>query len=213
MNSKSFLIALAAFAVTTTGAQAYVGTKQLQRAGLSPEQVSAFAEARTLAENGNTDKARDILLSAGVREDTIKRLAKAKGYSRGALKEALEAEDFVAFRAVVEGTPLYDLILTEADFADFLAAHRLWQVGETTAAREAFQALGLTGHGLKSETGQVFKRGNRVGMMHSRSPLWANLSAEEQAAYREALRANDKETAKAILEKAGVTYQRGKRLE
>jgi len=212
MNSKSLLIAIAAFAVTTTGAHAYIGTKQLQRAGLSPEQVSAFVEARSLVESGDANKARDILLSAGVGEDAINRLAKAKNYSLEVLQVALDNNDFAAFRTAVEGTPLYDLILTEADFADFIAAHRMWQEGETKAARKAFGALGVDGQGLRFyEHNRPPKQGSGAGMKYGRSPLWSELSLAEQAVYREALRANDKETALAILDKAGVAYPRDKR--
>ena len=48
MQSKSLLIAIAAFAVTTTGVQAYGGTKILNRAGLSENQIEAIEEAREL---------------------------------------------------------------------------------------------------------------------------------------------------------------------
>ncbi len=46
MKSKPFLLAVAAFALTATGVQAFGNTQMLQRAGLSQAQISAFEVAR-----------------------------------------------------------------------------------------------------------------------------------------------------------------------
>ncbi len=61
MQSKSLLIAIAAFAVTATGVQAYGGMKILEKAGLSEEQISAFETARELRQSGDIAGARDAL--------------------------------------------------------------------------------------------------------------------------------------------------------
>lgn len=71
MPSKSLLIAIAAFAVTATGVQAYQGTQLLEKAGLTQEQISAFETARELRKAGEIEAARDILVEAGVDEEVI----------------------------------------------------------------------------------------------------------------------------------------------
>jgi hypothetical protein len=206
MNSKSFLIAIAAFAVTTTGAHAYVGSKQLQRAGLSPEQVSAFVEARSLLENGEADKARDLLVSAGVDEQAVKRLAKAKDTTKGAMRAAIDKADFLAFRQAADGTPIYDIIVTEDDFRALVEAHRLWHEGELEAANDTLSALGFPAQGLKELNKRHHFRSKTVDR-DSYYRGWLNLSKEEREAYRTAMRANDKDTAQAILEAAGVMHE------
>lgn len=65
--SKSLLIAVAALAVTATGAYAYTGD-------LTEEQRTALTEARELRQAGDFTAARDKLLEAGFDESTLKKL-------------------------------------------------------------------------------------------------------------------------------------------
>lgn len=127
MNSKSFLIAVAAFAVTASGAYAFNDTV-LKRAGLSEEQIAAFEIAHELKREGDPHAARDILLEAGIDD------------------------------AVLE---------------------------QIRAARFAEREQGSRHHS------------------HHR-PQWQDLSAAEYEAYQVARRANDHETAHAILVEAGI---------
>src|SRR3989344_3415276 len=140
MPSKSLLIAIAAFAVTATGAQAYVGTHYSQQLGLSSVQVQAFHQARDLRRKGEVEKARDVLVKAGVDEETMSSLRHA---SHEAIREAVEDNDFAAFQAAVEGTPLYDLVNTEADFALFRQAPELKEEGKFIEAKLILDDLGL----------------------------------------------------------------------
>lgn len=207
MNSKSLLIAIAAFAVTTTGAQAYVGNKQLQRSGVPASQAAAWAEARTLYESGEVEKARDVLLTAGVEENTLQKLSTAKFESRQAILQAVTNNDYQAFRQAVTGTPIADLVVTEADFKDFVTAHQYWQAGKYDEARALWNELGLPPHSHRSwfkgrPEGSMMKGMKTAGMRHHKN--WLQLSPSELEAYQTAKRANDMETAQAILESAGV---------
>jgi hypothetical protein len=78
MQSKSFLIAVAAFALTATSVHAHVGQDLLKEAGLNEKQIEAFAEARELKKSGKITKARDVLVEAGVTEDTLKAIFRAR---------------------------------------------------------------------------------------------------------------------------------------
>lgn len=208
MNSKSLLIAIAAFAVTTTGAQAYVGNKQLQRSGVPASQATAWAEARSLYENGEIEKARDLLLTAGVEEKTLKKLSSAKIESRQAILQAVTNNDFLAFRQAITGTPLADLVVTEADFKDFVTAHQYWQAGKHEEARALWSDLGLPKHGHRAWfKNPAHSSAMRLGglAMSQNAKLWRQLSPAELEAYQTAKRANDQATARAILEAAGVS--------
>jgi len=78
MQSKSLLIAIAAFAVTTTGVHAYGGEDILEKAGLSEEQKSALAQAHVLRSSGDVNAARDVLVKAGIDEEALRLIHKAK---------------------------------------------------------------------------------------------------------------------------------------
>lgn len=193
MQSKSLLIAIAAFAVTATGAQAYVGANYLKQSGLSIEQVEAFNEARELRKKGEVEKARDVLLEAGVNEETVASLRRASHSSHLAIHEAVTTGDFTAFKVAVEGTPLYDIITTEADFELFKQAHNLKSGGRFTEAKEILTNLGVSSRQMHSSHHRV---------LHNESFL--ELTNEQRDALRSARQANDQETVNAILEEAGI---------
>lgn len=193
MQSKSLLIAIAAFAVTATGAQAYVGTKYFGEAGLSVEQVQAFNQARELRRQGDLDKARDVLLSAGVAEDTLVSLRRATSLAHGAVYQAVEDGDFAAFREAVVGTPLEAAITTEADFALFSQAHELKLAGKSTEAAAILEELNVPVPALMGH------RGAGRNQHH-----FLELSEEQHDALRAARQANDQKTVSAILKEAGI---------
>lgn len=192
MQSKSLLIAIAAFAVTATGVHAYGGTKLMTRAGLSEDQQSALEEARVLREEGDFSAARDVLVDAGINEETLRSLHGAMHESRQAMHDALEAGDYDAFKEAIEGTPLADIITSESDFELFQEAHELKDEGDFDGAKAIFDTLGIEAplhhHG--------FKGGHMRG--------FSELSDEQREALNVARQANDRETIKAILEEAGV---------
>ncbi len=193
MQSKSLLIAIAAFAVTATSAQAYVGTRYLQAAGLTTTQQAALEEARNLRRQGDEDKARDVLLEAGLDEEALKQLREAAKAAHQAMHDAVADEDYEAFKEAIEGTPLSDIITTEADFKQFVKAHQLRKSGEHDEAKEIFTELGVPER--SAGRGHGFGRGEKL----------ADLTDEQREALHVARSANDIETVKAILKEAGVS--------
>lgn len=143
MNAKALLIPIAAFAVTVTGAQAF-NSEVLERAGLNDTQIEAFEEARELRENGDHDGARDVLVDAGVDADTMSAIREVMHAERDAMHVAMEAaledDDYDAFKEAVEGSPLADIITSEADFELFKEAHE-----HREAARDIMEELGFEG--------------------------------------------------------------------
>jgi hypothetical protein len=197
MDSKSLLIAIAAFAVTATGTQAYVGTKTLTRAGLTAEQITALEEARSLRAEGEVEKARNVLVEAGVDEEALAAIREAARAAREAMRAAVEAGDYAAFRVAVVDTPLADIITTAADFELFREAHELRAAGYYDEAREIMQELGVPSHSM----GKGHGRSNSFGPgPRGDRP---ELSDEQRDALRAARQANDRETVRAILEEAG----------
>lgn len=201
MPSKSLLIAIAAFAVTTTGAHAYVGTKYIDDSGLSAVQRDAFSEARKLRKSGEVDKARDVLLQAGVTDETIDSLRKASHNSHAAMNDAIEAGDFEAFREAIEGTPLYDIVTTEADFTLFKQAHELKMNGKKDESQAIFESLGLP-----------VKDNSKHHERKSRHENFLELTEEQRDALQVARQANDDSTVTAILIEAGISEDKVERM-
>jgi hypothetical protein len=194
MQSKYLLLAVAAFAVTATGVNAYGGTKAFTRAGLSEDQVDAIEEAQELRSNGDFIAARDTLVEAGITEETLRSIRQAAKESRSAMHEALEEDDYEAFIAAVKDSPLGDIITTEADFIQFKEAHELKRAGEREKAEEMLEELGI-------EPKDKPRHGHHGKRHHH---FTTELTDEQRDALRMARQSNDKETVEAILEEAGV---------
>jgi GNAT superfamily N-acetyltransferase len=190
MQSKSLLIAIAAFAVTTSGVFAYSGDYVLERANLSAEQKTAITRAREQKENGDYNATRDSLVKAGIDEHVLRRLHEAKHQVERELHAALVANDYEAFIASIAQTPLADIITTEADFLQFRSAQELKDNGEDLAAKELYEALG------------VRPKPHRHG--HGNRHLLQELSDEQREMFAIAKQANDKTTMQAVLDEAGV---------
>jgi hypothetical protein len=190
MQSKSLLIAIAAFAVTTTGVFAYSGNSVLERANLSAEQKTAITRAREQREKGDYNAARDSLVNAGIDENVLKRIHEAKHQVEREMQAALAANDYQAFIASIAQTPLADIITSEADFEQFRSAQELKDGGDYPAAKEIYDELGVQPkpphHG------------------HSKRKLTQELSVEQREAFAIAKQANDKSTMQAVLDEAGV---------
>jgi len=196
MKSKPFLIAVAAFAVTATGVQAFQSTEMLERAGLSEKQISAFETAKEKRNAGDLRGARDVLVEAGVDETVLKSMHQVMHESRVAIRKALENSDYVAFKAAVLGTPLADVITTEDDFKQLVKAHALKQEGEWDEAKVILDELGV------EPPQRHFGMGRHGGMRMGEE--FQNLSGEQRDALQVARKANDKEAVKAILAEAGI---------
>lgn len=169
MNPKSLLIPIAAFAVTVTGAQAF-NSDVLVRAGLDETQIAAFEQARELRKGGDKEGARDVLIEAGVDENTVAAVRDAMHKERDAMHEAmeiaLEANDYDAFKTAIEGSPLADIITTEADFLLFKEAH-----DHREAARDIMEELGIKGGERGVDNGRHL---GGFGMKHGHGDKWNN---------------------------------------
>lgn len=196
MKSKPFLIALAAFAVTATGAQAFDGTKLLEKAGLNEEQISAFETAHELREAGDFEKARDVLTEAGVDEETLKALREAAHENMEAVRTAVENNNYEAFKVVVADSPFAEKIDSEEKFKKLVEAHTLREQGKYDEAKAIMTELGVEPpkHG--------FGRGGH-GNDRGRHML-DELTDEQREALEVARKANDKEAVEAILKEAGI---------
>lgn len=190
MHSKSLLIAIAAFAVTTSGVFAYSGDNVLDRANLSVEQKTAITRARELKENGNLDAARDSLVDAGIDEGVLKRLHEARHQVELEMHAALVTGDYQGFITAIAQTPLADIITTEADFEQFRSAQELKDDGDLVLANEMFNELGVQLKPAQS----VAKKGSFL----------RDLSTGQKEAFAVARQANDKTTMQAILNEAGI---------
>lgn len=197
MKTKPFLIAIAAFAVTATGVQAFQGTEILSRAGLNDEQIEAFESARELREAGDFKAARDALMEAGVDADTMESVRKAMHEKRDAIKSAVENEDYEAFKVAVAGTPLAEAVDTEDDFNKFVGAHILREGGKWKEAKAILDELGIEPPQRMPGTGHVKGKMGRPDFLDE-------LTDEQREALLVAKKANDKDTVGAILKEAGI---------
>lgn len=194
MQSKSLLIAIAAFAVTATGVHSYGGANILGRAGLSEKQVGAIQEAQQLRMAGDVDAARNILAEAGITEDELLSIHHAAREAQAEMRAALQAGDYEAFKLAVADGPLADIITTEDDFEQFREAHRLRHEGEFKESQLLLQELGLD-----VDKRQAYQRGFRRHFTEQ-------LSVEQQDAFAVARQANDRATMHAIMDEAGLDF-------
>ncbi|MES2749390.1 MAG: hypothetical protein V4606_03285 [Patescibacteria group bacterium] len=208
MNSKSLLIAIAALALTATGAQAF-SSNALITAGLSEEQQAAFVIARELREEGDVTGARDVLVEAGIDEAAIEKVRSAMHDERKAEHEAIlaavAANDFTAFTLAIKDSPLADLITTEEDFAAFIEAHNLLDSGDKAGAKVIFTELGLPeSHHGKHAGGRGMMSEGQHKHRHGEAPLREELTEAQIQAFNVARQANDRDAMEAIMEEAGI---------
>jgi hypothetical protein len=191
---KTILIPLAAFAVTVTGASAF-NSDMLKRAGLNDEQIAAFEEAKELKESGDKEKARDVLVAAGVDEDVIKQVREAMREHADAIRAAIENNDYEDFRDAVEDSPLAEIISNEDDFDKLVEAHEFMKSGDREAAQDIFEELGFPQHGWWPK----FKGWNGNSYM-------SRFTDDQKAELREAMADRDHERVREIFKEAGVEW-------
>ncbi len=152
---KQFMIPVAAFALTVTAASAAGATDLMESLDLTDEQTAALQEAREITQAAR-EEARAVLEAAGLDEAAMQEVREAMHEARHAemeaVKAAVEAGDFEAFKAATVAGPFADSITTEAQFAQLIEAHELREAGDFEAAAEIMESLGLPspkGHGSK----------------------------------------------------------------
>jgi hypothetical protein len=182
MQSKSLLIAIAAFAVTASGVHAYGGSKTLYRAGLNKDQVQAVVEASSLRAEGDLAAARNRLVEAGIDEETLRSIHREVRQEKQRLLSGNSQQDYLDFKALIKDSPLADIIISEDDYRQFVEAHQLRLSGQWDEARDILVSMGIN---------QPRQKG-------------VELTQPEWKAYQVAHQANKKATAKAILREAGI---------
>lgn len=195
MQSKSLLIAIAAFAVTATGVHAYGGPNILSRAGLSEKQVIAIQEAQQLKATGDDNAARDRLAEAGITEETLKSIHRAARAVKAEMREALKDGDYEAFKEAVKDGPLSDVVISKDDFEKFRQAHDLRLNGEWAEASDLLGEIGIDVNKHHS-----YQKKMRLGFLNQ-------LSEEQRDAFLVAKQANDHATMQAIFDEAGVVFK------
>jgi len=201
MQSKSLLIAIAAFAVATTSVSAYNGTKTAGRnGGLEKEKANAIEEARERCQNDDRIGARDVLVASGISEEDLKLLHTEHKSRQRAIHKAIEDNDYEAFKKAIAGLPLADIVTTKTDFEQFRSAHRYQKELEAKNRHGEQKAFG------SSKCGNDLVR-SWFGDDYS-TPLF---SKEQRQALAAARRANDRSTIQAIYDEAGYEHWHKKR--
>lgn len=138
----------------------------LEELGLDLDQVKDQLEA---AREVRVIEHLEELVADGTitQEEADERLAKmAEREARHqAIKDAIENNDYTAWQAAIEGTPMAEQNLSATDFARLVEARTLAQSGDREAAKEIMQDLGIKppkrGHGFGPRGGS--EAGNRGG--------------------------------------------------
>lgn len=146
MFSK-IMIPVAAFAVTVTGASAFnSGMIKDLDVDLTDAQISALEEAHALRDTAR-EEAKEILEEVGLDQEKMQEIHEAMRGSREghhkAVRAAIEAGDYGAYKTAVAGTPHADFINSEADFKELQEAHTLHRSGDRAGAEEIMGELGF----------------------------------------------------------------------
>ncbi len=191
MQSKSLLIAIAAFAVTATGVHAYSGPQIMNRAGLTKVQKDAIEEAQELRAAGDHGAARDRLMAAGITDEHLRAIHRVASEAREAIHRAILNKDYEAFKVAVVGLPLADIITSEADFAQFCEAHEM--------------------RGKRGGVGLGMMSGYAAHQpVTSHTPRLTPFTEAQREALRVARQSNDRATIQAIFDEAGIEYHHHK---
>lgn len=149
---RSLLVPVAAFAVTATSVSAYNNDWFTKLdLDLTDDQLSALEQADEIRREAN-DEARAILEDAGIDNEKMREIGSAfRAQSRAhmdVVREAIEANDYDAYRTAVYDTPMADVIDTEEAFATLVKAYELRESGDYAAARELMDGLHPTTGGF-----------------------------------------------------------------
>jgi hypothetical protein len=146
MLSK-IMIPVAAFAVTTSAASAFTSNLwQNLDIDLNDEQIEALEEVASFRQ-GEQMKIREVLGDAGLDPNAMREVRNAlhqhRSEQQAAVREAIENEDYEAYRETAADGPHADLIDSKADFEKLVEAHALRATGNHAAADEIMEDLGF----------------------------------------------------------------------
>ncbi len=163
---KQIFIPLAALAITASTASAFVGTDMLDKLNISltDTEQAALEQAHDIEEAAHQE-AKQVLEDAGITDarmseihDAMREAHKAE---HEAVKAAIEANDFTAFKTAVADSAMADEINTEEEFAKLVEAHNLRKAGDEDSARAIMDELGLKGPGLGGKGMDGHRGGDR----------------------------------------------------
>ncbi len=159
---KQLFIPIAALAITVTTASAFTGTDWMSKLDISltPTEQTALEEARAIRDEAN-EEAESVLEAAGIDDKRMKEIHDAMRESheetQTAIKAAIKANDYEAYKTAVADTPMADQIDTAEKFAQLVEAHTLMDSGDHDGAKAIMETLGIKGpHG-----GGMMPGGNR----------------------------------------------------
>jgi len=203
-KSTSLFIAVAAFAVTASGVHAFSSPELLIKAGLTDEQVIAVQEAQELKATGDVVAAKETLKAAGITEETMRNIREVAKEAKQAVRDAVDAADYEAFKVAVVDSPLEEMITSKADFNQFVEAHELRRSGDKDAAADILDELGIDRSGY-SHKHHAKHRGLTVEAREQLTDI-------QREALQVAQKANDKEAVRTIFAEAGIDLpEKGKR--
>jgi hypothetical protein len=153
---KQIFIPLAALAITATTASAFVGTDMLDQLNitLTDTEQSALEQAHEIRETAHAE-AKQVLEDAGITDERMAEIRdamrEAHKAEHEAVKAAVEANDFAAFKTATADSPMASEIDTEEEFKKLVEAHNLREAGDVDGARAIMEELGLKGPGMGSK--------------------------------------------------------------
>ncbi len=142
------MIPMAAFMVSATGVSAFNGDiLDKINVNLTTSQIEALEESHELRESGDFDAARTVLEEADIDKKTMHEIRSAmhkyRMEMRDAIKDAVENNDYEAFKTAIVDSPLAEHITTKEEFTKFVEAHELMAEGKFEEAHAIMTELGI----------------------------------------------------------------------
>lgn len=149
--------------------------ERLEERGMDEEKIEALREIHALAANGQFEEAIELRRDANVGKKLVKKAKRAK--HKMEIHQAVEANDFAAFREAVGEGQLGQIIDTEEEFAQLVRIHELKEAGDHEVAKAIAEELGLE---------RPKHKANRPGK-GNHTAVKAAVEANDYAAFAEAV--------------------------
>ncbi len=151
---KQLFIPLAVLALLAGGATAFASNSAVLEKldiTLTDTEKAALEEAQEIRTAAH-DAAKQVLTDAGISDERMQEIHnamhEARHASHKAVKAAIEANDYEAFKTAVADSPMAETIDSMEKFAKLVEAHELRVAGDHEAAKAIMEELGLTGRGM-----------------------------------------------------------------
>lgn len=150
-TKKMFKKGSALTAAMIVGGVGVTGALAFAPANFTATQQDTIKQAHELRADGNMEEARELMHE--MRDEM-----KADRFAiKETVKEAVENNDYDAFRSVAANTPMADEV-TEEMFSKIVEAHELREAGDREGAREIMKELGIKKGGKHGHHG--YGKGN-----------------------------------------------------